>query len=78
MKNTKIKFSTFIKESFDDISEALDSPVEFYMTDDTKMPDEIYATYQSNGNDYGMSLVRSQWNGVYILDFYLITNKKTP
>ncbi len=76
MKNTKLKFSTFIKESFDDISEALDSPVEFYMTDDTKMPDEIYAAYQSNGNDYGMSLVRSQWTGVYILDFYLITNKK--
>lgn len=76
MKNTKIKFSTFIKESFDDMSEALDSPVEFYMTDDTKMPDEIYAAYQSNGNDYGMSLVRSQWTGVYILDFYLITNKK--
>ncbi|WXB47841.1 hypothetical protein WCWAEYFT_CDS0139 [Vibrio phage VB_VaC_TDDLMA] len=76
MKNTKIKFSTFIKESFDDLNEALDSPVEFYMTDDTKMPDEIYAAYQSNGNDYGMSLVRSQWTGVYILDFYLITNKK--
>lgn len=67
-----MKFSNFIKEGEIDLGEALNSPVEFYMTDDTKMPNEIYAAYELNGTDYGMSLVRSQWAGTYIFNFYMI------
>lgn len=74
----KIKFLNFIQDYETDksLNEALDSPVEFYMTDDTKMPNEIYAAFQVSESDYGMSLIKSQWKDVYVLELYYIVNKK--
>ena len=46
------------------------------MTEDTNMPNEIYAAYDLNGTTYGVSVIKSKWDGVYILDLYYIKNKK--
>ena len=68
------KFSNFLEENF--IQESLDSPIEFYMTDDTKMPKEIYATFDIDGTQYGMSLIYTLYDKVYMLDMYRIVNVK--
>lgn len=77
LKNMIPSFKKYLNEiSYDlDLNESLNSTVEFYMTDQTNMPNEIYAAYELKGSDYGMSLIKSQWDGVYILDFYYIKNK---
>lgn len=67
-------FNYFLNEEL--LVEALNSPVEFIMTDDTKMPKEIYATFNINGNDYGCSLVLSKYERVYNLDFYRVVSIK--
>jgi hypothetical protein len=69
-----IGFDKFSENGF--IKESLDSPIEFYMTDDTKMPKEIFAAIDHDGTSYGMSLILSDYDGVYILDFYRIVNVK--
>jgi hypothetical protein len=58
------------------LSESIDSPLEFYMTDDTIMPKQIYASVSVNGSDYGMSLVESTYDKVYVLELYRIVNVK--
>jgi hypothetical protein len=67
-------FDKFTEEGF--IKESLDSPIEFYMTDDTKMPKEIYAAIEHDGVQYGMSLILSEYDNVYTLDFYRIVSVK--
>lgn len=67
-------FNNYLNEEL--LIEALNSPVEFIMTDDTKMPKEIYATFNINGNDYGCSLVLSKYERVYNLDFYRVVSVK--
>lgn len=69
-----IKFSTYLKEEL--LNESLDSPVEFYMTDDTKMPNEIYGAFKINDEDYGISLIKSKYDKVYVLELYRIVNVK--
>lgn len=56
------------------ITEALNTPIEFYMTDDTELPRQIMATAKINGTDYGFSLVQSTYDRVYLLDLYRIVN----
>jgi len=58
------------------IEESLNSPLEFYMTDDTDMPREIYAALNLDGTDYGFSLVLSKTEKVYLLHTYRILNGK--
>jgi hypothetical protein len=58
------------------LEESLNTPVEFYMTDDTKMPREIHAAYEIDGNKYGISLVLTKTNRVYMLDMYRIRNNQ--
>lgn len=64
-------FSQFIQ-----LDEALTSPVQFVLTDDTKPPKRIAATFNLDGSDYGMSLEESQWKKTYLLKFYRIANSK--
>ncbi len=68
------KFSAYLEESV--LNESLKSPVEFYMTDDTKMPKEIYAAFDLDGTTYGLSLIESEYDKVYMLDFYRIVSVK--
>jgi len=65
---------TYLEEQ--ELQESLTTPVEFYMTDDTKMPFEIYAAFDVNGNTYGCSLILSEYANVYQLDFYRVVNVK--
>jgi hypothetical protein len=58
------------------LSESLDTPVEFFLTDDTEMPRRIYAYCTINGTQYGMSLVESTFDKIYLLNFYRILAKK--
>ena len=69
-----LQFSTFIKEEF--LGESLNSAVEFDMTDDTKMPKEIHASFEVDGTPYGASLFLTKHKRVYRLDFYRIANVK--
>ena len=54
----------------------MDSPAEFYMTDDTKMPRQIFAAFELDGTQYGMSLELSNFDRIYIMKFYRINNGK--
>lgn len=68
------RFSNFVVESF--LTESLNDPLEFYMTEDTKMPREIYSAFELDGIQYGMSLILTKYDKVYMLDFYRIVNVK--
>jgi hypothetical protein len=59
-----------------ELNESLQTPLEFFMTDDTKMPREIYSAFELDGIQYGMSLVETKYNKVYSLEFYRIVNVK--
>lgn len=63
-------------QEYQELYESLVSPVEFYMTEDTQLPNQIYAGFEVNDQQYGCSLVKSKWDGVYLLDFYRVVNVK--
>lgn len=68
--------SNFIDKQFDmELEEALNTPVEFYMTDDTKMPREIYGAFEIDDRQYGISLIQTAYDGIFELSFYFISNK---
>jgi hypothetical protein len=56
--------------------ESLDTAVEFEMTEDTILPKQIYATANINGSDYGMSLVETTYDKVYMIELYRIVSVK--
>jgi hypothetical protein len=58
------------------LSESMDSALDFYMTDDTIMPKQIYASVSVNGSDYGISLVETTYDKVYVLELYRIVSVK--
>jgi len=58
------------------IQESLDSPVDFYMTDDTQIPTRIYGVFSIDKDQYGMSLELSDHDGIYLLSMYRILAKK--
>ena len=69
----------------EELNESLNTPVEFYMTDDTIMPKQIYGTARVGDTDYGFSLVLTKYDRVYGLDLYRVVqqyrrfwNFKTP
>jgi hypothetical protein len=69
-------FKQYLKAAEDVIlTESLNNPVEYYMTDDTKMPDSIFAAFDIDGNKYIMSLVRSDDAGVYLFEVGRTTPK---
>jgi hypothetical protein len=56
--------------------ESLNTAVEFQMTEDTMLPKQIYASASINGSDYGMSLVETTYDKVYMIELYRIVNVK--
>lgn len=58
------------------IQESLDSPADFYMTDDTQIPTRIYGVFNVDEDQYGMSLELSDHDGIYLLSMYRILAKK--
>lgn len=58
------------------LEESLNSAVDFYLTDDTKLPKRVAATFTLGKTEYGMSLEESQFKKTYILRFYRIANSK--
>lgn len=56
--------------------ESLDTAVEFEMTEDTILPKQIYAVANINGSDYGMSLVETTYDKVYMIELYRIVSVK--
>lgn len=69
-----MNFKNYLEEQ--ELFESLNTPVEFYMTDDTEIPKQIYGAFELNGTDYGISLVLTGYSKVYQLDFYRIVNVK--
>jgi len=62
-------FRSFIDDH--SLTESLNSPQEFYMTDDTKLPMQVHAAFSIDGDEnsmYVISLVQSKTAGMYILD----------
>jgi hypothetical protein len=58
------------------LHESLNTPVEFYMTDDTQLPNRIYAAFKMDDDTYGMSLEASDHKGIYLLKMYRVLAKK--
>lgn len=52
----------------DVLSEALSSPVEYYMTDDTTLPTAIYSAFTIDGNKYVMAFVQSNAKNTYVME----------
>lgn len=68
---------SFVEYTEQDIFfESLDTAVEFEMTEDTILPKQIYAMANINGSDYGMSLVETTYDKVYMIELYRIVSVK--
>jgi len=65
-----------MKRLNDFLTESLNTPVEFFITDDTKIPERIAGLCTINGTTYGMSLEKSTFHKIYILSFYRVLNVK--
>ena len=50
------------------LTEALNNPKEYYMTDDTVLPGKMYGAFNINGGTYIISLEASKDKGVYLLE----------
>ena len=62
-------FKSFITENEDYLlTEALNNPVAYYMTDDTKIPESVYAAFNVDGDNYIMSLVQTEDTGIYLFE----------
>ena len=63
-----MKFSAFVGEDREILTESLNTPQEFYITDDTKMPEAIYGSFTVGDTPYAMALVETNTQGVYLLE----------
>jgi len=61
-----IRFGKYLKE--DILAESLNTPQEYYITDDTKIPERIYASFSVDGNPYVIALLESNVPGIYTLE----------
>ena len=59
---------SFLNFSEIELNESLNTPQEYYMTDDTKMPTSIYAAFDVEDRKYIMCLEETSDKGVYILE----------
>jgi len=64
-------------KSFDNyLIEALNTPKEYFLTDDTQIPDQVYGSFAVNGKPYVISLIRTTDSGIYELQLgRVMTNK---
>jgi hypothetical protein len=67
-------FNSYFQEAV--LSESLNTPIEFELTDDTQIPSAIYGVFKQDEDTYGMSLEQSTYEGIYLLKFYRILNKQ--
>lgn len=58
----------FLTHSQIELTETLNTPQEYYMTDDTKMPTSVYAAFNIEGRNYIIGLEESKDKGVFILE----------
>lgn len=65
-----------IEDRSQELYESLNTAVDFYMTDDTVMPKRIYAAFELDGTNYGLSIEETNFAKVYELRFYRIVNSK--
>ena len=63
-----MKFKEFLGEDVEFLTESLNSPQEYYLTDDTKMPESLYASFSIDGTPYIMALVQTNAAGIYIME----------
>lgn len=59
---------SFLNFTKNELNESLNTPQEYYMTDDTKMPTSIYAAFDIEDRKYIMCLEETSDKGVYILE----------
>ena len=64
-----LKFDNFLTES-------LNNPAEYFMTDDTVLPKRVYGMYSHDGMDYGISLEESNLPKIYEMKVYRLVNGK--
>jgi hypothetical protein len=62
--------------TYTDLHESLDKPVDFYMTDDTELPRRVYAAFEIDGTNYGISMEETNFDRVYQLKMYRVVNVK--
>jgi hypothetical protein len=58
------------------LNESLNTAVEFDLTDDTQLPNRIYGIFTLDDTQYGMSLEKSDHQGIYLLSMYRVLAKK--
>jgi hypothetical protein len=68
------RFHNFYEDNL--LNESLNTPVEFYLTDDTRLPVRIYGAFTIDEDTYGMSLEKSDHDGIYLLKMYRVLAKK--
>ena len=56
------------------LDEALNTPLEFYMTDDTKLPSNIVGAFTVDDTNYGMALEASGYDKIFMLRLYKISS----
>ena len=65
------------KKYVDDLNESLNSAKLFTVTNDSKIPTEIYATFNVDGKKYSIALLQTNAEGIYILEIGKSTGKNT-
>lgn len=61
-----LRFGKYLNEDY--LVESLNNPQEYYITDDTKIPERIYASFSVDGNPYIIALLESNVPGIYTLE----------
>ena len=70
-----IKYKNFLENNL--LNESLDSSVDYHLTQDTSSDlRRIYAAFEIDGTQYGMSLEESNKDRIYIVKCYRIVNSK--
>ncbi len=65
-----MKFKEFAR-----LEESLDTTANFYMTQDTDLPNRVVAAFNYDGGDYVMDMAKFIKEGLYIMDLGLIVSK---
>lgn len=60
----------------DHLNESLDTPAQFNLTDDTVLPHKVFSVFNIDDTQYGISLEETNFEKVYNLKLYRISNGK--
>ena len=67
-----------LSERLLDLNESLDTPQEFWLTDDTKIPKRVAGAFHYDGTDYGFIIVETNFNRVYEMRFHRFGSTGKP